>query len=116
MVKLADSARINRQEFIQEYQGYELDPTWLDRMALKAGRGWQALIERSREKVEELRAEMATVGQYVGVDITEFRRIVNMVQKGEREARHCQEGNGRGEPASGDLDRQEIHQPRPAIP
>jgi RNA polymerase primary sigma factor len=89
MVKLADAARINRQEFIQEYQGYELDPTWLDRMAGKPGRGWQALIERSREKVEELRNEMATVGQYVGVDISEFRRIVNQVQKGEKEARQA---------------------------
>ncbi len=89
MVKLADAARINRQEFIQEYQGFELDPTWLDRMAKKAGRGWQALIERSREKVEELRAEMAQVGQYIGVDISEFRRIVNQVQKGEKEARQA---------------------------
>jgi len=89
MVKLADAARINRQEFIQEYQGYELDPSWLDRMARKAGRGWQALIERSREKVEELRTEMAQVGQYIGVDISEFRRIVNQVQKGEKEARQA---------------------------
>ncbi len=89
MVKLADAARINRQEFIQEYQGYELDPSWLDRMAQKAGRGWQALIERSRDKVEELRTEMAQVGQYVGVDISEFRRIVNQVQKGEKEARQA---------------------------
>jgi RNA polymerase primary sigma factor len=89
MVKLADAARINRQEFIQEYQGYELDPTWLERMGLKAGRGWQALIERSRDKVEELRNEMAQVGQYVGVDISEFRRIVNQVQKGEKEARQA---------------------------
>jgi len=89
MVKLADAARINRREFIDEYQGYELDPTWLDRMAAKAGRGWQALIEKSREKVEELRAEMAQVGQYVGVDISEFRRIVNQVQKGEKEARQA---------------------------
>jgi RNA polymerase primary sigma factor len=89
MVKLADAARINRQEFIQEYQGYELDPTWLDRMAQKAGRGWQALIERSGDKVEELRADMAQVGQYVGVDISEFRRIVNQVQKGEKEARQA---------------------------
>ncbi|MES2334431.1 MAG: RNA polymerase sigma factor RpoD [Pseudomonadota bacterium] len=89
MVKLADAARINRQEFIQEYQGYELDPSWLDRMGQKAGRGWQALIERSRDKVEELRTEMAQVGQYVGVDISEFRRIVNQVQKGEKEARQA---------------------------
>ncbi|GAB1362461.1 RNA polymerase sigma factor RpoD [Rhodobacter sp.] len=89
MVKLADNARINRREFIDEYQGYELDPTWLDRMAQKSGRGWQVLMEKSRSAIEELRAEMAQVGQYVGVDISEFRRIVNQVQKGEKEARQA---------------------------
>ncbi len=89
MVKLADQARINRREFIDEYQGNELDPGWLDRVARKPGRGWQTLIERHRDKVEELRAEMAAVGQYVGVDIFEFRRIVNQVQKGEKESRQA---------------------------
>jgi len=89
MVKLADQARINRREFIDEYRGAELDPTWLDRMAHKSGRGWQAFVERSSGKIEELRAEMAQVGQYVGVDITEFRRIVQQVQKGEKEARQA---------------------------
>ncbi|MDA1042951.1 MAG: RNA polymerase sigma factor RpoD [Proteobacteria bacterium] len=89
MVKLADAARINRREFIDEYQGYELDPLWADRMATKPGRGWQALMEKSRDKVNELRTEMSSVGQYVGVDISEFRRIVNQVQKGEKEARQA---------------------------
>ncbi len=89
MVKLADQARINRREFIEAYKGSELDPTWLDRMAQKPGRGWKAFVERFSPKVEELRAEMAQVGQYVGVDISEFRRIVNQVQKGEKEARQA---------------------------
>ena len=89
MVKLADAARINRREFIDEYQGYELDPTWVDRMAAKAGRGWQVLIEKSRKAIDDLRGDMAEVGKYVGVDISEFRRIVNQVQKGEKEARQA---------------------------
>ncbi|EKE69999.1 MULTISPECIES: RNA polymerase sigma factor RpoD [Roseobacteraceae] len=89
MVKLADQARINRKEFIDEYRGYELDPSWLDRMAEKGGRGWQMFVERHTPKVEELRSEMAMVGQYVGVDISEFRRIVQQVQKGEKEARQA---------------------------
>jgi len=89
MVKLADQARINRREFIDEYQGYELDPTWLDRMAAKSGRGWQTLVERFRPQIEELRNDMAQVGHYIGVDISEFRRIVNQVQKGEKEARQA---------------------------
>ncbi|MBV7396326.1 RNA polymerase sigma factor RpoD [Mameliella sediminis] len=89
MVKLADQARINRKEFIEEYRNHELDPNWLDRMGEKSGRGWQMFIERSTDKVEELRADMAQVGQYVGLDISEFRRIVNQVQKGEKEARQA---------------------------
>jgi len=89
MVKLADQARINRREFIEEYRGYELDPTWLERMGTKDGRAWGAFIERFTGKVEELRADMAQVGQYVGVDIGEFRRIVQQVQKGEKEARQA---------------------------
>ncbi|MBK44550.1 MAG: RNA polymerase sigma factor RpoD [Roseovarius sp.] len=89
MVKLADQARINRAEFIEAYRGRELDPNWLDDMAARPGRGWQMFMERSRDKVEELRADMAQVGQYVGLDISEFRRIVNQVQKGEKEARQA---------------------------
>ena len=89
MVKLADQARINRREFIEEYRGRELDPSWLDDMAEKKGRGWQMFIERSREKAEDLRSDMAQVGQYVGLDISEFRRIVSQVQKGEKEARQA---------------------------
>jgi len=89
MVKLADQARINRREFIESYRGYELDPTWMDRMAQNPGRAWGAFIEKSAGKVEDLRAEMAQVGQYVGVDISEFRRIVQQVQKGEKEARQA---------------------------
>ncbi|PYC46790.1 RNA polymerase sigma factor RpoD [Litorivita pollutaquae] len=89
MVKLADQARINRREFVDAYRGRELDPAWLEEMGEKAGRGWQMFIERSSDKVEELRADMAQVGQYIGLDISEFRRIVQQVQKGEKEARQA---------------------------
>ncbi|KIX18507.1 MULTISPECIES: RNA polymerase sigma factor RpoD [Paracoccus] len=89
MVKLADAARINRREFIDAYRGSELDPNWVDRMSAQAGRGWQALFDRSRDQVERLRGDMAEVGQYVGVDIEEFRRIVAQVQRGEKEARQA---------------------------
>ncbi len=89
MVKLADQARLNRREFIEAYRGAELDPTWMDRMSEKSGRGWQMFCEKFADKVDELRTEMAQVGQYVGVDISEFRRIVQQVQKGEKEARQA---------------------------
>ena len=89
MVKLADQARINRREFIEAYRDRELDPTWLKDISNKTGRGWSALIARSKPKIEELREEMSQVGLYIGLDISEFRRIVSQVQKGEKEARQA---------------------------
>ena len=87
MVKLADQSRINRREFVDKYRGQELDPNWLDKIAKEDGRGWKTFIEKHREKAEELRADMGQIGHYIGVDVPEFRRIVNQVQKGEKEAR-----------------------------
>ena len=89
VVKLADQARINRKEFVEAYRGRELDPNWLEEMGQRPGRGWQMFIERSLDKVTELRTDMAQVGQYIGLDIPEFRRIVQQVQKGEKEARQA---------------------------
>ena len=59
---------------------------------------------------------MAAVGQYVGVDISEFRRIVNQVQKGEKEARQAKKEMVEANLPPRHLDRQEIHQPRAAVP
>ena len=87
IVKLADQARITRRDFIDEYRGSELDPGWVERVAQLPGRGWDLLTGKHREEVEQIRTEMAEVGHYVGVDISEFRRIVSQVQKGEKEAR-----------------------------
>ena len=89
IVKLADQARINRKEFVEAYRGRELDPNWLEEMGQRPGRGWQMFIERSLDKVVELRTDMAQVGQYIGLDIPEFRRIVQQVQKCEKEARQA---------------------------
>jgi len=87
MVKLSDQARINRQDFIKAYKGHELDPAWLEDVSELKARGWEALTTTYRDKVQELRDEMGDIGQFIGVDISEFRRIVNQVQKGEKEAR-----------------------------
>ena len=87
LVKIADSHRVNRREFIDEYRGNELDPMWIDRVSGLKGKGWAAMIEKDRAKVEDARNEIGEIGQLVGVDIGEFRRIVQTVQKGEKEAR-----------------------------
>ena len=86
-VKISDKARINRKEFIQEYKGYELDETWLDRVAKLKSRGWDILARNYRAEIVELKSEMAKIGKLINVDISEFRSIVQKVKKGENEAR-----------------------------
>jgi RNA polymerase primary sigma factor len=87
LVKLADAHKVNRREFIEEYRNSELDPGWIDRVAKLPGKGWRQMVERDRARLDEVRDAVGEIGQSVGVDIPEFRRIVQTVQKGEREAR-----------------------------
>ncbi len=87
LVKLADKSRINRKEFIQNYKGSELDPVWLERVSKFKSRGWESFAENFGDKIDQIRIEIAEIGQYIGIDISEFRRIVQQVQKGEKEAR-----------------------------
>ncbi len=89
LVKIADQHKVNRREFIQHYRGSELDPSWIDRLADLPGKNWARLVERERERLESVRAEIGQIGQHVGLDIPDFRRIVHTVQKGEKEARQA---------------------------
>ncbi|MFK7944655.1 MAG: RNA polymerase sigma factor RpoD [Paracoccaceae bacterium] len=87
IIKFADRHRIDRKQFINEYRGAELEPGWTERVGKLKGKGWSVFVEREGEKVDIVRAEIGEVGQMIGVDIPEFRRIVHTVQKGEKEAR-----------------------------
>jgi RNA polymerase primary sigma factor len=84
---MADHHRVNRRDFIEEYRGSELDPGWIDRIEKLPGKGWARMVEHERARIDALRVEIGEIGQHVGVDIPEFRRIVHTVQKGEKEAR-----------------------------
>jgi RNA polymerase primary sigma factor len=86
MLKLADRHKINRKDFLDSYLGRELDEGWL---AANAGRDkkWAAFAENEARDVERIRRELSEIAHETGVDLSEYRRIVNMVQKGEREAR-----------------------------
>ena len=86
-VKISDKARVNRKEFIQEYKGFELDETWLQRVAKLKSRGWDILAKNYSAEIVELKSEMAKIGKLINVDISEFRNIVQKVKKGENEAR-----------------------------
>jgi RNA polymerase primary sigma factor len=87
--RLADSYGVKHEEFLSEYQGSELDPNWVDRISGLKSKGWKVWVERERKRIEEMRKEIQNLATETGLDIGEFRRIVKIVQKGEKEARQA---------------------------
>ena len=88
LMRLADSYGINRSEFLKTYLGAELDPTWTDKVKALGVR-WTKFAENEASQVLALRQEIASLATESGVPIDEYRRIVQTVQKGEREARQA---------------------------
>jgi RNA polymerase primary sigma factor len=86
MLRLAERHKVPRKDFLEAYVGRELDDTWLQEMSGK-DKKWAAFADNEAAAVERIRAEVADIASATGMALPEFRRIVNMVQKGEREAR-----------------------------
>ncbi|WOC16964.1 RNA polymerase sigma factor RpoD [Pseudochrobactrum sp. MP213Fo] len=86
LLRLAESFGVRREEFLKEYQGNELDPNWTERLATLTARGWKEFVAKEARGIENLRSEIQNLATETAISIGEFRRIVNQVQKGEREA------------------------------
>jgi len=88
LMRLADSYGVPRQQFIDEYFGNELDQGWIERMS-GASKKWGQFIKHEKRQIDTIRDDIRTLASETGLEITEFRRIVKAVQKGEREARQA---------------------------
>ncbi|MDX8469403.1 RNA polymerase sigma factor RpoD [Mesorhizobium sp. VK23B] len=86
LLRLAESYGVRREEFLREYQGSELDPNWTRSIANLTSRGWKEFTKNEKDTIKELRAEIQSLATETAISILEFRKIVNQVQKGEREA------------------------------
>ncbi len=86
LLRLATSCKVSRESFLEHYIGHELDTDWLDRVGRLKERGWAEFVTRHREEIEQLRGDIAGIAEETGLQISEFRRIVSKVQKGEKEA------------------------------
>ncbi len=86
MLRLAERHKVKRVDFLNAYVGNEMDDAWIKERA-KKDKKWAAFAEREEDAIERIRSEIADIAAQTGMSLTEFRRIVNMVQKGEREAR-----------------------------
>jgi len=84
LLRLAEGAGVKREAFLEQYFGKELDPNWLERVSALPGKGWAKLADKKAE-VEQIRDSIAEVSTETGIHLSEFRRIVGLVQKGERD-------------------------------
>lgn len=89
LMRLAESYGVSRDDFIKNYMGNELDPRWLNRISKLSAKGWKNLVAKEKDRIKEIRSLVHELAGQTGVEISEFRKIVQFVQKGEREARQA---------------------------
>ena len=86
LLRLAESYGVKRDAFLEHYQGSELDPNWVKSIANLSAKGWKEFTKNEKETIKALRSEIQSLATETAISIQEFRKIVNQVQKGEREA------------------------------
>jgi len=89
LMRLSESYGVSREDFLEQYMGNELDPRWLNRISKLSAKGWKTLVAKEEDRIKEIRSLVYGLAAQTGVEISEFRKIVHMVQKGEREARQA---------------------------
>ena len=88
LLRLADSYGISRSEFLRAYFGSELNPNWPDTVKTLGVR-WTKFVDIDNSQIADIRQEIAALATETGLPIDAYRRIVQTVQKGEREARQA---------------------------
>ena len=86
ILRLAEGAKVTREEFLQHYRGRELDPNWLADMEKLPGKGWKTFVQKYLPQVTELRTQIGRVASEAGLRIEEFRRVYATVSRGERDS------------------------------
>jgi len=86
LLRYALSCKVKREDFLEAYQKAELDPDWLKKISSKNDKHWKAFVEKYGVEIVELRDSIAKMAQECGLPINEYRRMVDTIKKGEREA------------------------------
>src|SRR6185295_6921908 len=89
LMRLSESHGVAREDFLKNYQGSELDPRWLNRVSKMSANGWKSFVAKDKDRIKDIRHGIHALAGETGLEIREFRKIVQAVQKGEREARQA---------------------------
>lgn len=86
LLRYALSCKIKREDFLEAYQKSELDPNWLEEVSHKKDKHWQMFVEKYGSEIVTLRDEIAHMSEECGLPISEYRKMVDTIKRGEREA------------------------------
>jgi RNA polymerase primary sigma factor len=89
LMRIARSHGIAADDFRTHYRGSELDPLWLDRVSKIYAPAWRNFAAREKDWIGKCRRDIQLLAEETGLEIGDFRKIVHMVQTGEREARQA---------------------------
>ena len=85
LLRLALDSKISREEFIKFYVGNEINPN------LKAFLGtndlWKKFLQKNKDEFKNIRERLVEISQKLGLSVTEFKKLVSRIQKGEKESR-----------------------------
>jgi len=85
LLRLAIKNKISREEFIKFYVGNEINPnlkSFLDTNDL-----WKKFFQKHKEEFKNIRERLVEISEKLGISVTDYKKLVSRVQKGEKESR-----------------------------
>jgi RNA polymerase primary sigma factor len=86
LMRMAESCKVNREDFLKHYRGAELDPNWFDRVGRLPGKGWKVFVIKHPDDIAKIRGQISAVATDASLPIAEFRRVYMTVSRGERDS------------------------------
>jgi RNA polymerase primary sigma factor len=85
LLRLAMDHKISRSEFIKFYVGNEINPNlkkFLDTNSI-----WKQFFSKNKEEFKNIRERLIEISHKLGISVTDFKKLVSRIQKGEKESR-----------------------------
>ncbi|MBE6462427.1 MAG: RNA polymerase sigma factor RpoD [Alphaproteobacteria bacterium] len=86
LMRLALNSKVKREDFLSAYQHSELDPHWVEKLEETKDKHWISFVRDNRNEIIELRTLLADMSKECGLPISEYRKMVDTIKRGEREA------------------------------
>ena len=85
LLRLALDHKISRGEFIKFYIGNEINPNL--KSFLDTNQVWKQFFQKNKEEFKNIRNRLVEISNKLGISVTEYKKLVSRVQKGEKESR-----------------------------